>query len=167
MEVALRDARRPQAEAPERGTPDAVWGVRGIMGKDILPDDPTERRRRSRLCALRAMDRLGLLGEENLIPTLARRPALRWLADEGGARWGVLTELGRIGEPEAFDEAAEWMLKNRPRSEQVWAYLCRLRSGASRLPADAGRAGRSLFTEGVASGPHPCGATGKEERRRC
>ena len=83
MEVALRDARRPQVEVPERGTPDAVWGVRGIMSKDILPGAPAERRRRSRLCALRAMDRLGLLGEENLIPTLTRRPALRWLADEG------------------------------------------------------------------------------------
>ena len=83
MEVALRDARRPQAETPERGTPDAVWDVAGIMSKDILPGAPAERRRRSRLCALRAMDRLELLGEENLIPTLARRPALRWLADEG------------------------------------------------------------------------------------
>jgi hypothetical protein len=32
------------------------------MSKDILPDGPAERRRKSRLCALRAMDRLGLLG---------------------------------------------------------------------------------------------------------
>ena len=132
MEVALRDARRPQAEVPERGTPDAVWDVAGIMSKDILPKDilpgaPAERRRRSRLCALRAMDRLGLLGEENLIPTLARRPQLRWLADEGGARWGVLTELGRIGRPEVFDEAVEWVLKNRPRPEEARAYLCRFR----------------------------------------
>jgi hypothetical protein len=167
MEVALRDARRPQAEAPERGTPDAVWGVRGIMDKDILPGAPAERRRRSRLCALRAMDRLGLLGEENLIATLAGRPRLRWLADEGGARWDVLAELGRIGEPEAFEAAVDWTLENRPRPEQARAYLCRFRSGAIRLPADAGRAGRSLFTEGVASGPHPRRATGKEERRRC
>ena len=167
MEVALRDARRPQAEAPERGTPDALWGVRGIMDKDILPDGPTERRRRSRLCALRAMDRLGLLGEENLIATLAGRPQLRWLADEGGARWAVLAELGRIGDRDAFEAAVEWTLENRPRSEQVRAYLCRFRPGAIRLPADAGRAGRSLFTQGVASGPHPRGATGKEERRRC
>ena len=64
----------------------AVWGVTGLMSKDILPDDPDERRRRRRLHALRAMDRLGLLGEENLISTLAKRPALRWLADEWGAR---------------------------------------------------------------------------------
>jgi hypothetical protein len=167
MEVALRDARRPQAEVPERGTPDAVWDVAGIMSKDILPGAPAERRRRSRLCALRAMDRLGLLGEENLIATLAGRPRLRWLADEGGARWDVLAELGRIGEPEAFEAAVDWTLENRPRPEQARAYLCRFRSGAIRLPADAGRAGRSLFTEGVASGPHPRRATGKEERRRC
>ena len=137
------------------------------MDKDILPGAPTERRRRSRLYALRSMDRLGLLGEENLIATLAGRPRLRWLADEGGARWDVLAELGRIGEPEAFEEAAEWVLKHRPRPEQVKAYLRRFRPGAIRLPADAGKAGRSLFTEGVASGPHPRMATGKEERRRC
>jgi hypothetical protein len=44
------------------------------------------------------MERLGLLGEENLIPTLTRRPELRWLANEEGARWDVLAELGRIGD---------------------------------------------------------------------
>jgi hypothetical protein len=91
------------------------------MAKDILPEEPAEHRRRSRLYALRAMDRLGLLGEENLIPTLARRPALRWLADEWGARWGVLTELGRIGEPGAFEEAVRWALENRPCPEEAKA----------------------------------------------
>ena len=86
MEAALlvRDARRPEASGGESS--DAVWGVRGVMAKDILPEEPDERRRRRRLYALRAMDRLGLLGEENLIATLSRRPALRWLADEEGAR---------------------------------------------------------------------------------
>jgi hypothetical protein len=69
------------------------------------------------------MDRLGLLGEENLIPTLARRPQLRWLADEDRARWAVLTELGRIGEPEAFEEAVEWVLENRPSPEQAKTYI--------------------------------------------
>jgi hypothetical protein len=44
------------------------------------------------------MERLGLLEEENLISALAGRPDLRWLADERGARWAVLAELGRIGE---------------------------------------------------------------------
>ena len=85
MEASLRGARRPEALDGESS--DAVWGVTGVMAKDILPDEPHERRRRNRLCALRALERLGLLGEENLIPTLARRPALRWLPDEEGARW--------------------------------------------------------------------------------
>jgi hypothetical protein len=100
------------------------------MSKDILPNGPAERRMRSRLYALRAMDRLGLLGEENLIPTLARRPDLRWLADEEGARWAVLTELGRIGAPEAFDDAVEWALENRPSLEVARAYIRRLDSDA-------------------------------------
>jgi hypothetical protein len=59
------------------------------MAKSILPEDPKERRRRCRLRALRATDRLGLLGEGSLIPTLARRPQLRWLAEEEGARWAA------------------------------------------------------------------------------
>ena len=102
------------------------------MGKDILPDDPKERRRRGRLCALRAMDRLGLLGEGNLLATLAARPRLRWLADEEGARWAVLAQLGRIGDPRAFEEAVDWALQNRPRPEEASAYVRRLRSGAER-----------------------------------
>ena len=97
------------------------------MAKDILPDRPADRRRRNRLCALRAMDRLGLLGEENLIPALARRPDLRWLADEQGARWAILTELGRIGEPEAFEEALRWVLENRPSREEARDYIRRSR----------------------------------------
>jgi hypothetical protein len=100
------------------------------MDKDILPEEPTERRRRRKLYAIRAMDRLELLDEENLIATLAGRPALRWLADEEGARWGVLTELGRIGELEPFEEAVEWVLKVRPHTEEAKAYICRFRSGA-------------------------------------
>lgn len=152
MEAALRAARRPEVSGGGGG-PDAVWGVTGMMSKDILPDEAAERRRRSRLYALRAMDRLGLLGEEDLIPTLARRPDLRWLADEWGARWAVLTELGRIGDPEAFEEAIEWALENRPRPEQARTYVCRLRSGAIRSapPSD----------------PRPREVAGKEERRRC
>jgi hypothetical protein len=101
------------------------------MAKDILPDDLAERRKRSRLCALRAIDRLGLLGEENLIPTLARKPELRWLADEQRARWALLTELGRIGEPEVFEEAVAWVLENRPSPGQAGAYVWCLRAGAT------------------------------------
>jgi hypothetical protein len=141
-------------------------GARGVMAKEILPEEPTQHRRRSRLYALRAMDRLGLLGEENLIPTLSKRPALRWLADEWGARWGVLTELGRIGEPEAFEQAVEWVLKNRLHTEEAKAYIYRFRAATIR-PRGTHRAGRSLKDRRAPSGPHPCRAPGKEEWRRC
>ena len=120
MNAALR-------EPSVGGSPDAVWGVTGLMSKDILPDDPDEWRRRRRLHALRAIDRLGLLGEKDVKATLAGRPQLRWLADEWGARWDVLAELGRIGEPETFEEAVEWVLENWPRPEEARAYGCRLR----------------------------------------
>ena len=90
------------------------------------------------MSALIAMDRLGLLSEENLLPTLARRPDLRWLADEEGARWAVLTELGRIGAPEAFDDAVEWALENRPSLEVARAYIRRFRLRRHRLAGAAG-----------------------------
>jgi hypothetical protein len=162
--LVSKNARRP--EASDGGSSEAVWGVRGVMAKDILPEEPAQRRRRSRLYALRAMDRLGLLGEENLIATLARRPALRWLADEEGARWGVLTELGRIGEPEAFEEAVRWVLENRPHTEEAKAYICGFRSATIR-PRGAHRADRSLKDRRAPSGPYPRRATEKEEWRRC
>ena len=104
------------------------------MAKDILPDGPTEQRMRSRLCALRAVDRLGLLGEGELLAALGRRPRLRWLFDEEGARWAVLAQLGRIGDPEAFEKAVEWALQARPSPEETRAYVRRLRSGAERSP---------------------------------
>jgi hypothetical protein len=156
METAPMQAAHPGAT--DGGNPGAAWGVTGLMDKDILPDDPAERRMRGRLRALRAMDRLGLLGEENLIPTLARRPALRWLADEGGARWSVLAELGRIGEPEAFDEATEWALERRPRPEEVRDYVRRLGDGALRS-VGPGRAGRMSVKERTVTGPRLRGAT--------
>ncbi len=143
MEAVVRNTHRPQAPDGGEGS-DTVWGVRGVMARDILPEEPAERRRRRRLYALRAMDRLGLLGEEDLIPTLAGRPQLRWLADERGARWAVLTELGRIGEPGVFEEAVEWTLENRPRPEESKAYVCRLKSGARRREGRKGGVGRRL-----------------------
>jgi hypothetical protein len=127
-------------------------GGLGIMSKDIVPDDPAERRRRRRLCALRAMDRLGLLGEENLIPTLAKRPELRWLADEQGARWDVLAELGRIGRRDAFDEAVGWTVMARPRPEEARARFTGARGKiASQTPPSL---------------PRLSGATRREEGRR-
>jgi nucleotide-binding universal stress UspA family protein len=134
------------------------------MVKDILPDQPEERRKRSRLCALRAMDRLGLLGEENLIPTLARRPDLRWLADEGGARWAVLTELGRIGESGAFEEAVEWALENQPSLEEATAYIRRFRLRRYRPAGSSGVGRRPVAKAGPLSDRSPPRATGKDER---
>ena len=131
METAPRREARPKTHNGG-GSSGAAWGVTGLMGKGILPEGPTEQRRRGRLCALRAMDRLGLLGEGNLLAALGRRPRLRWLADEEGARWAVLAELGRIGELGAFEQAVEWALQNRPRPEEARAYVRRLRSGAER-----------------------------------
>jgi len=114
------------------------------MAKDILPEGPAERRRRGRLYALRAVDRLGLLGEGNLLATLAARPHLRWLADEEGARWAVLAQLGRIGDPGAFEEAVEWALQNRPRPEEAAAHFAA--SGPAPtgpMPPGPGPTGRS------------------------
>ena len=128
MLVTHRGIRLPEYSR-DGGHPDVAWGVGGLMAQDILPDRPAERRMRRRFFALRAMERLGLLGEENLIPTLFARPELRWLADEEGARWDVLAELGRIGDRGAFEEAVAWALKNRPSPEQVGAHVRRLRAG--------------------------------------
>lgn len=127
-EAALKNVRRPEISGG--GSTGAVWGVT-LMDKEILPRGPEERRRRGRMRALRAMDRLGLLGEGSLVPTLVRRPGLRWLADEEGARWAVLAELGRIGDPATFGEAVEWALQTRPRPEDARAYVRRLGPGAS------------------------------------
>ena len=135
------------------------------MGRSILPDDPGERRRRGRLRALRAVDRLGLLGEGALLATLAARPRLRWLADEEGARWAVLAELGRIGDPVAFEEAVEWALENRPRPEEAGAYVRRLRPGTHRPDPHRPGAYRSLARRTEPSVPRLLGVTGKDERR--
>ena len=123
MRTELRDARPKRPRTTERGGQDAVWGVTGIMAETIVPDGPKQRRTRRRMRALRAMERLGLLGEENLISTLAGRPDLRWLADERGARWAVLAELGRIGERSAFDEAVEWALEAHPQPNEARDYV--------------------------------------------
>ncbi len=64
MEVLPKDARCSQ-KTFEGGS---LAALSGLMSEDILPSDPTEHRRRTRLYALWAMDRLGLLGEENLMP---------------------------------------------------------------------------------------------------
>ena len=139
MEVLPKDARRSQKTFEG----ESLAALSGLITKDILPGDPTEHRRRNRLYALRAMDRLGLLGEENLMPTLARRPDLRWLADEEGARWEILTELGRIREPEAFEAAVEWVVENRVHTKEAKVEIRRFRAGTIELSgALAGREGQ-------------------------
>ncbi len=122
LDAVPQDIRRP--EVFDGGS---LASVAGVMAEDILPNDPTECRRRNRLYAIRAMDRLGLLGEGSLIPTLGSRPDLRWLVDEAGARWDILIELGRIREQGAFEGAVEWVLENRPHTEEAKAYIRRLR----------------------------------------
>jgi hypothetical protein len=163
-EAAPRREARPETHEGG-GSSGAAWGVTVLMRRSILPDDPEERRRRGRLCALRAVDRLGLLGEGNLLATLAARPRLRWLADEEGARWAVLAELGRIGDPGAFEEAIEWALENRPSPEEAGAYVRRLRSGTHRPDAGEPEACESLARQTAPSVPRLLGATEEEERR--
>ena len=143
MLTELRDARPKRSRTTEEGGQDAVWGVTGIMAETIVPDEPKQRRTRRRMRALRAMERLGLLGEENLISTLAGRPDLRWLADERGARWAVLSELGGIGERGAFDKAVEWALGAHPQPYEARAYV--LGAGRrSQIRRSMGRRHRSL-----------------------
>jgi hypothetical protein len=74
---------------------------------------------------------------------LASRPDLRWLADEEGARWGILIELGRIREPRKFAAAVEWVLENRPHTEEAQVEIHRFRVGTVELPGTlGGRAGQ-------------------------
>jgi hypothetical protein len=166
MRATHRDPRLPEASHDGR-YPDAVWGVREVMPEAILPDRPAERRKRRRLCAIRAMERLGLLGEENLIPTLARRPELRWLADEAGARWDVLAELGRIGRRDDFDEAVEWTVKARPRPEEARAHFFGAGTGPRRHDGGVGSDARgTVASRTPPSLPQLRGPTRREEGRR-
>ena len=86
-------------------------------------------RMQNRLYALRALERLNLLGDDKLKQTLADRPALRWLVDEEGARWAVLTELGRIRDAGQFDTAVTWVLANQPRTGEAVSWIRRFRAG--------------------------------------
>jgi hypothetical protein len=105
------------------------------MADGVLASVPKSRRQmHNRLYALRATERLGLLEEGELEQALADRPALRWLVNEDGARWSILTELGRIREPEKFDAAVRWVLEHRPKTKEAVARIRRLRTGKSRSP---------------------------------
>jgi hypothetical protein len=104
----------------------------------------SSRQTQNRLYAVRTLERLGLLGDDKLKQALADKPALRWLVDEEGARWGILIELGRIRDPEKFDGAGEWVLEHRPKSKEAVARIRRLRAGCRvSLPAGSDRPGTS------------------------
>jgi hypothetical protein len=96
------------------------------------------------LYALRALERLNLLGDDKLKQTLANRPALRWLVDEEGARWAVLTELGRIRDTGQFDTAVTWVLAHRPRTGEAVSRIRRFRTGRTEAP-DARQLARDII----------------------
>jgi hypothetical protein len=105
------------------------------MADGVLASNPKSRRQtQNRLYALRALERLGLLGNGKLKQVLADRPALRWLVDENGARWRILAELGRIRDLEKFDAAVAWVLEHRPKTKEAVARIRQFRSGKSRSP---------------------------------
>jgi hypothetical protein len=115
------------------------------MADGALASGPKSRRRtQSRLYALRAMERLGLVGDGELKRALVERPALRWLVDEKGARWGILAELGRIRDREEFDAAVRWVLEYQPRTKEAVAEIRRFRTGKSR-PPDTGELAEEII----------------------
>ena len=116
-----------------------------VMADGALASGPKSRRRtQSRLYTLRAMERLGLVGDGELKRALVDRPALWWLVDEKGARWGILAELGRIRDREEFDAAVRWVLEYRPRTKEAVAEIRRLRTGKSR-PPDTGELAEEII----------------------
>ena len=121
MRTELRDA-RPTRLRTEEGGQDAVWGVTGIMAETIVPDGPKQRRTRRRMRALRAMERLGLLEEENLIPTLARTPDLRWLAEERGGRCSRSSAASARGGASKRPSSGRWRpIPNPMRLERTFS----------------------------------------------
>lgn len=100
----------------------------------VLSGSKSSRQTQNRLYAVRSLERLDLLGDDKLKQALADRPALRWLVDEEGARWGILVELGRIRDPEKFDGAVAWVLEHRPKTKEAVARIRRFRTGKSRSP---------------------------------
>ena len=100
------------------------------MAEGVLASVSKGRRQmQNRLYALRALERLGMLGEGELRQALADRPALRWLVDVDGARRGILIELGRIRELERFEAAVSWVLENRLKTKEAVAWIRLFRTG--------------------------------------
>src|SRR5918995_2520002 len=130
MEVLQRSSARHEVFDDED-----VAAAASAMADGILASVPKSRRRiQNRLYALRALERLGLLCDGKLKQALADRPALRWLVDVDGARWGILAELGRIRDLEKFDAAVAWMLEHQPKTKEAVARIRLFRMGRSRSP---------------------------------
>jgi hypothetical protein len=129
MEVLRKSGGRP--EVFDDG---ALTSATEAMADGVLSGIKSRRRTQNRLYALRALERLGLLGHHELKRALAERPALRWLVDEDGARWGILAELGRIRDLEKFDAAVAWVLEHQPKTKEAVARIRLFRTGKSRSP---------------------------------
>jgi hypothetical protein len=129
-----------EAVSKSRGRPkvfdEDLAAAASAIADGVLPNSSLKSRRQmqNRLYALRAMERLGLLEEGELEQALAERPALRWLVNEEGARWGILAELGRIRNLEKFDAAVWWVLEHRPKTKEAVAQLRHFRFGKSKSP---------------------------------
>jgi hypothetical protein len=126
----------PRSSAPPKVFDDEdVAAVASAMADGILASVPKSRRRmQDRLYALRALERLGLLGDGELQQALADRPALKWLVDVDGARWGILAELGRIRDHEKFDAAVAWVLEHQPKTKEAVSRIRLFRMGRSGSP---------------------------------
>jgi hypothetical protein len=125
---------RKSSDRPEVFDDGDLASATEAMADGVLSGTESRRQTQNRLYALRALERLGLLGNHELRRALAERPALRWLVDEDGARWGILAELGRIRDLDKFDAAVAWVLENRPKTEEAVARIRPFRLGKSRSP---------------------------------
>ena len=59
---------------------------------------------------------------------------LAWLLSERRARLPILTELGRIGEPEAIRHVAAHICQRKPRADEAVAMIRGWRDGKSPSP---------------------------------
>jgi hypothetical protein len=90
-----------QGRKTRRGQQDHIYG--GLVISDIMRRYPEDERR-------------------------------NWLVNEETAKWSILSELGRLRDQrgeEAFWEAVEWVLENRPKVKEAVAVLRRYRTGRS------------------------------------
>jgi hypothetical protein len=125
----------PKGSAPPEVLDDEdVATAASAMADGVLASVPKSRRMQNRLYAIRALERLGLIGDGELKQALADRPDLRWLVDADGARWGILAELGRIRELEKFDAAVAWVLQHQPKTKEAVKRIRLFRTGRSGSP---------------------------------